>query len=331
MMNVFSCFFPTTIVLVDDSSVFLESLKDCLDVKYVTFKSFSNPVEAVDYVNEVTSTNRLDYTDLVRDGEDSLSDWKSILLNINYLHREIYNPYRFSRISTIIVDYLMPGMDGIDLCSRIDDKSIQRILLTGVADEKIAIDAFNEGKINRFVKKGTFSFENEVTDSIYKSVNQYFRIHTEDISKHLSVLDRGHLSDPIFADFFFSKCFCGDMIEYYMLDTFGSYLIMNEVGKMSMLSILTEHELCRLIEIGIESEEISGEVLNKLQSRKYILVSHERTGLLPPVLQWSKYLREAHRLDGYQTYYFAISNEQSLDVDFNDVQTFYNFKRRWDF
>ncbi|MDR2781842.1 MAG: response regulator [Holosporaceae bacterium] len=331
MTNVLSCFFPTTVVLVDDSSAFLESLKDCLDIKYVTFKTFSNPMEAVEYVNEVSSTNRLDYTDLIRDGEDSLSDWKSILLNVNCLHREIYNPNRFSRISTIVVDYLMPGMDGIDLCSRIDDRNIQRILLTGVADEKVAIDAFNEGRINRFVKKGSVSFENEVTDSISKSMNQYFCLHTDDISKHLSVLDRGHLSDPIFADFFFSKCFRGDMIEYYMLDTLGSYLFMNEVGKMSMLSVLTEHELCRMTEIAIESEEISEEVLTKLQSRKYILVSHERTGLLPPVSQWSQYLREAHRLDGYQTYYFAISDEKSLDVDFNDIQTFRNFKRRRDF
>ncbi|MDR2681727.1 MAG: hypothetical protein LBB29_01610 [Holosporaceae bacterium] len=330
-MNVFACFFPTTVILVDDSAVFLESLKDCLDIKSVTFKTFVNPAEVVDYVNEVSATNRLDYADLVRDGEDSMSDWKSILLNVNYLHREIYNPYRFSRISTIVADYLMPGMNGIDLFSRIDDKNIQRILLTGVADEKIAIDAFNEGKINRFVKKGTINFENEVTDGILKSVNQYFRFHTEDISKHLSGSDRGPLNDPIFADFFFSKCFVKDMTEYYMLDTFGSYLFMNEIGEMSMLSLLTEHEMCRLIEVGIESQEISEEVLNKLQSRKYMLVSHERTGLLPPVSEWARYLREAHRLDGYQTYYFAISDAKSLDVDFNDIQTFRNFKRRRDF
>ncbi|GHT96802.1 hypothetical protein FACS1894122_15420 [Alphaproteobacteria bacterium] len=328
MIDVLSCFFPTTVVFVDDNALFLDSLKDCIDIKGITFESFTNPSEVIDYINEVSSGNRLDYSDLIRDGEDSMSDWKSILLNINCLHREIYNPYRFSRISVVVADYLMPGTNGTELFAKLHDKNIQRILLTGVADEKVAVDAFNDGKINRFVKKGTIDFEQEVKYGITKSIYQYFRVHTNNVIKHLSMAGKNHLEDPIFADFFFSKCFLNGMIEYYMLDTFGSYLLMDEHGKISALNVLTENEMCRLIEIGIESEEISSDVLNKLQSRKYMLVSHERTGLLPPVSKWAAYLREANCLDGYQTYYFTLSDGSVLDVDFKDIETFSSFKKR---
>ncbi|GHU11696.1 hypothetical protein FACS189449_03700 [Alphaproteobacteria bacterium] len=328
MTNVLSCFFPTTVVLVDDNIVFLESLKDYLDIKGVVFKTFADPLMAVDYVNEMSSTNRLDYADLIRDGEESMSDWKSILLNINCLHREIYNPYRFSRVSAVVSDYLMHGIDGIEMCSRISNKNIQRILLTGIADEKIAVNAFNDGKIDQFVKKVTNDFEEEIRNSITGSVYKYFQGHTENVTKNLSVLGKSHLEDPIFADFFFSKCFVNGIVEYYMLDTFGSYLLMDEYGKVSTLSVLTEHEMCRLIEIGIESDEIASDVLNKLQSRKYMLISHERTGLLPPVSEWSEYLREVNCLDGYQTYYVTLSDGSALDIDIEDIETFSNFKKR---
>ena len=328
MTNVLSCFFPTTVVLVDDSASFLETLTETIDSNNITLRRFTKPSEAIDFVNEVSAANHLDFSDITAFGEENTSDWQSIMVSVNRLHREIYNPERFSRISTIIVDYAMPGMSGVELCSHIKDKSIQKILLTGVADEQIAINAFNNGYINRFIKKGYHNFEESLQEGITKSVHQYFNVYTEDLSKHLSPNDKTHLKDPIFANFFYNTCLNKTFVEYYMLDNFGSYLFMNAQGQPSMLSVLTEYEMERIVTIGKESGEMTPDVEEGLKSREYMLVCHNRNGTLPPIADWGNYLKPARRLEGYQTYYFAFTDCQSLDIDMDKIFSFERFVRR---
>lgn len=328
MTNVLSCFFPTTIVLVDDSASFLQTLAETIDAGNLTLKKFTSPTDAIKFINETTEANRLDFSDITTSGDESTSDWQSIMVNINRLHREIYNPERFSRISTIIVDFAMPGMSGVELCSRIKDKSIQKILLTGVADERVAIDAFNNGYINRFIKKGNHNFEEDLQDGIGKSVQQYFNTYTEDLSKHLSANDKTHLKDPIFANFFYNTCLNKTFVEYYMLDNFGSYLFMNAQGQPSMLSVLTEYEMERILTTGRDSGEMTKDVEEGLQSREYMLVCHNRNGALPPVSDWGNYLKPARRLEGYQTYYFAFADAQALDIDMDKIYSFEKFLKQ---
>ena len=328
MHNALSCFFPTTVIIVDDSSSFVDSLKESLFKQTnVIFKTFTNPLKALDYINDVSKYNKLDYSNLIRDGEESTSDWKSILLNVNGLHREIYSFDRFSKISTVISDYMMPEINGVDFCSNILDKNIQRILLTGVAEEKKVIEAFNNGYIQQFIRKGSSDFESDILESIDKSIYQYFRVYTDYIAKHVSIGEITHLNDPIFSSFF-SKIFSSDdFVEYYMLDVFGSYLLLKTNGQAKVLSVLTENELSRIIDTGIESGEIDDDVLQKLQSRKYMVVSHSRIGLLPPVSEWGKYLCPVEHIEGYQTYYFTLSDSIVPDLDNNEIKSFDLFKK----
>jgi len=326
-MSMLSCFFPTTVVLVDDSPHFGDLLISSVNVPNVTFKRFTDPVEALAYINGTCRTNRLDCADLARSGVESTSDWQSIMLNINWLHKEIYNIDRFSRISAVVSDYQMPGMDGIELLSNINDKNIQKVLLTGYADERVAINAFNNGHINRFVKKGVDDFAEEVSSNIVKSVNQYFKIHTGDVSKHLSVYEKTHLNDPIFANFFFNACMSKAYVEYYMVDMFGGYLFLNAKGQPSLLSVFPEHELSKMIDIAEESEDVAPDVLNGLKSGEYMLVYHNRFGQLPPLNEWGNYLKPARRLEGYKTYYFSFAGPESVDVDLESIQSFEKFQK----
>ncbi|MDR2645734.1 MAG: hypothetical protein LBC04_00940 [Holosporaceae bacterium] len=326
MSGVLSCFFPTTVVLVDDNVSFLNSLSEIIAMPDVIFKKFTNPIKALDFINEMTNINRLDYADLTKVGEENTSDWKSVLLNINCLHREIYSHARFSRISAVVADYSIPEMTGVEMCSNINDPNIQKILLTGIPDEKMAIDAFNGGYINRYVKKGD-DLGTAVVDSINKSIYQYFRIHTDDVFRYLSIYDRTHLKDPVYANFFTGICAKKNHVEYYMLDGFGGYLFLTASGEPSLLSVLTEHEMERLIEIGIESGEISANVLRGLESREYMLVSHNCAGQLPPISEWEHHIRPALRLEGYQTYYFSLAGPEALDLDFGKIKSFNQFKK----
>ena len=327
MNSILSCFFPTTIVAIDDNVNFLKSLRDILGSKHITVKGFSDPIEGLNFINESSIDNPLAFSDLTVNGDDETSDWKSILFNINKIHSQIYDINRFSKVSAVIVDYSMPGIDGVELCSQILDPNIQRLLLTGVADEKVAIDAFNNGHINRFTRKSSPDIVEELTQSINRAVQQYFSVYTSDLMKHLPMKDMNNLRDPILANFFYGTCLNRNYIEYYMLDTFGSYLFLREDGQANLLSVMPESEVDRIIEIGIDSEEISDEVLSGLQSHEYMLVFHSRTGALPPITEWDKYLRPARRLEGYQTYYFAFAESEMLDLDFGKIKSFNKFRR----
>ncbi|MDR0677837.1 MAG: hypothetical protein LBF57_04190 [Holosporaceae bacterium] len=322
-----SCFFPTTVVLIEDDSYFIDVLsRKLIDIQNITLKAFLSPIEGLNYVNEVCSINRLDCSDLIKSGEENTSDCVSILVNINRLHREIYSMDRFSRISVVVSDYSFPEMNGSELCSKVSDPNIQKILLTGVADEKIAIAAFNKGYINHFIKKESSRLDMEITESINESIRRYFQAHTDNVCKYLSVYDRIRFRDPVFINFFLDVFSSGSSVEYYMLDSLGGYLFLTAKGEASLLCVMTEHETDRIISIGEESGELSSEILTKLKAKEYMLVSHDRYGKLPPISEWEKYLRPARMFRGYQTYYFSLAGADVLDLDFKNIKSFEQFR-----
>ncbi|MGS5085212.1 response regulator [Hydrogenophaga sp. A37] len=65
------------------------------------------------------------------------------------------NPARYQLAHTCVVDYAMPGTDGLKVLKTLLDWPGSRILLTGQADEQIAIQAFNQGLIDQFIAKQT--------------------------------------------------------------------------------------------------------------------------------------------------------------------------------
>lgn len=69
------------------------------------------------------------------------------------LHYWASSPERHQLARTCVVDYAMPGTDGLKVLNTLQDWPGARILLTGQADEKIAIQAFNNGLIDYFIPK----------------------------------------------------------------------------------------------------------------------------------------------------------------------------------
>jgi response regulator RpfG family c-di-GMP phosphodiesterase len=57
--------------------------------------------------------------------------------------------------AVIVVDMRMPGMDGVQLLSRIKDShpDMVRLMLTGNADQETAVEAVNKGQVFRFLNK----------------------------------------------------------------------------------------------------------------------------------------------------------------------------------
>ncbi len=60
---------------------------------------------------------------------------------------------RYGLTHACIVDYSMPQMNGLDALAALSDWPGLRVLLTGQADEEIAVDAFNRALIDQFLPK----------------------------------------------------------------------------------------------------------------------------------------------------------------------------------
>lgn len=82
-----------------------------------------------------------------------------------YVERYFRDWRRFRLTSLLIVDYAMPGLNGLDLVTSIGAHTARRLLLTGQADAGIGVAAFNAGLIQKFVPKAAASLGRELRAS----------------------------------------------------------------------------------------------------------------------------------------------------------------------
>ncbi|WP_439114716.1 response regulator [Hydrogenophaga sp.] len=69
------------------------------------------------------------------------------------LHYWATTPSRYALAKTCLIDYAMPGTNGLHVLDTLLDWPGSRVLLTGQADEQVAVKAFNSGLIDQFVPK----------------------------------------------------------------------------------------------------------------------------------------------------------------------------------
>ena len=144
------CLFPTKVLVIDDDASSLKNLGLNLDDTSFSYKFYDKPQEALTFLTKIYEPDSFEKR-LVLQPDDR--KWQHAMLEVNIydLMKEVYNPNRFEQISTLIVDFEMPGMNGLEVCEKITDPSIQKILLTGEGDENLAVQAFNRGLIHRYL------------------------------------------------------------------------------------------------------------------------------------------------------------------------------------
>jgi CheY-like chemotaxis protein len=147
-------YYPTTTVFVDDSTDFLINFSLQLQDK-LALKLFTLPQQALAFIATANSQQNWAQDNFMLAGESSGNPMTNYTVNfdVSSLLKAVNNPNRFAQVSVVIVDYDMPGMTGIEFCRKLTDQPIKKILLTGKGDEKLAVEAFNEGIIDHFILK----------------------------------------------------------------------------------------------------------------------------------------------------------------------------------
>ncbi len=306
---------PTTIVLVDDNQTFLDSLD--LDLaNNGGYRTFTQPEDALEYLNQPPALPPLADRCFVLDYQ--AENGPTIHLDLNVLEQEVTYVDRFQRNAVLIVDYAMPSMDGLELCAQLTDPYLMKAMLTGVADEKIAVAAFNAGLINRFVPKhGPMAIEN-----ISRFVNElqvaHFNQHSARLRSNLAIDPPEFLIDDSIADFVQQLMRREQLIEYYLVGEPDGLLLLDGAGSMLRLLVLDAQAMDDQLAYA-QAHHAPDAVLQLLAKRQRICYFWDRPENYFGEEQypWDDHLLKVNPIQGRKQWYVAVAEDPPIDVDFN--------------
>lgn len=234
-------------------------------------------------------------------------DTSHCVIDFNKLHAFTDNPNRNNTISVVIVDYSMPLLNGIEFCKRLSDLPILKIMLTGHADFKLAVDAFNKGIIDKFLIKDTDYMLTEITESIDLCQKQLFITYSNSLLTYLPATKNTLIHSNEYSDYF--KQIANDLsiVEYYLLNATGSYLLISKNGIRYYFSGFDDSQLEEYLDIA-QNAKIDGAMIKKIKNKTHapILIKDEDYKI--PASNWGCLL---HPIEHKGSGYYCVISEQT--------------------
>jgi CheY-like chemotaxis protein len=327
------CQYPTTTLILDDNEDFVTQLGDLLQSKHIPSRLFSDPRKALDFLNQEYKadpfTNHCVKTYPDRDLDTYISH-----LDIRKIHHEIYNSNRFSQISVLCVDYAMPSINGLDFCKQINDEFSLKLILTGDAGPTFAIDAFNEHAIDKFVQKGAIDLPELIVKSVRELQQRYFLKLSEavlnKVNQRLYNQAPSCLTDENFAVFFNQLCEKNQIVEYYLLDESGSFLLLDKNAVPSWLLVKSEKDMHDLYEFAEIQGNTPSDILNGFKNKTLLSYFHteEDFHIGYDNEKCRSYLHPATPLKGEkQSYYYSyIIKPEAYQIDRTNIFSFEKYR-----
>jgi len=325
LLKLACCYYPTSVVFIDDNRSFLDNILLGFDENINTI-SFTEPSKAIEYLkNHALISFTRNYLKSLKDN-DSLEGFNVSNVEHGYvdvdilnIHRIIYNPRRFSTAIVVVVDYTMPEMNGIELCRSLKEFPFKFVLITGDATLNNAIEAFNAGLIHQFIPKSHSDFIIKLQNTIYNLQEKQFAESCSTIMKNLSITMPTNLSDPVLNDFikeFFKK---NRIVEYYLINRSGCFLMAKSNGGLSWLVIKSEDEMAEYESAAIDNYG-KEKIISEIRSREKVLfLNTEDDHVNVTVDNWENYLYPAEKLVGeYNTYYYSHVSQITNNDFFTD-------------
>jgi len=195
--------------------------------------------------------------------------------------------------------------------------AIKKILLTGQADENTAVDAFNEGLIDAYIQKCDTDFMMQIRKKISQFQIEYFQMMSAVVSRILSLTTIPCLHDERFYSFFENLKKEHNIVEYYLIESTGSFLLFDRNAKPSVLLLRNANNLSQLYELAL-AENLPASELEAIKHGKKISQSHALDDLLP-----------ATRIDGeYDVYYCAYIQNPKLDIKTDQIVSYGSYMKR---
>ena len=323
--------FPTTVLFVDDDTNFLANFSLELDER-IAFRFFDAPGPALRDI-EKTMSHATAHRRWLHSQREAIG-WPlrnhCLRLDLAAIEEVATNPDRFKEIPVVVVDYAMPEMDGLTFCRRIGNPDIKKVLITGVGDERLAVAAFNEGLIDRFILKGDRDAAAQVNTAVNELQEQYFRDASHVVHQSLEGEGVHFLRDPVFIEYFHRLSADYGVAEYYFVAEPDGFLLVTAPGATYRLIVLDDEQMDAHWEIA-RDQEAPSRLLDALKTREKIPYFWRNGGYYRADADWEQHLYPATRLDGVRTYHLAlIENPPAYSQMDWQIRSYDNFLESFD-
>ena len=307
-------YFPSTVVILDDDELFLNSVPKILD-NHTIYQLFSSPQQAYDFLEKSSAKTFFDNQNYSLSYE--AVDGVSIDVDIDALHKKIYDADRAAVVSVIISDYSMPEMNGVEFFKKIQHLGAKKILLTGIADEATAIEAFNNGIIDKFIRKSDANADKLINQFVEEMGVKYFHDELQNILDVLKTVNNYPYFDEKVSALFFEKIKENNIVECYLLNEEGDFLLLDADGKEFIFIVKSQNDLNSYIDIADDSDAPEDTVRELKDGKKVPFFENKQEFSRVSGDEWKQHVFEAEKVRGEKSdYFFAfISNHKPYKKD----------------
>lgn len=294
-------YFPTTVMIIDNDNDFVSDLNNYLNKNHINTIPFAFTNSFLNYIDnyiQPISINNLLVKNSAYFSEESLYEIQKI----------IYNQNRFNQISVLILDYEMPGINGIELSAMVKIPNVKKIILTNKATEKIAIDAFNKKMIDAFV------FKEDLFDSLIITIEKLQYEYFYNISLPLHYLCN-FTKEPFLKNLINIELENYSPIEYYILNKNGSFVMFDNELNASLLIIEDSKYFDKML---LNKSILTKKTIENLEKKSCIYISNQTSSLF----KTKEITIPCNKINGvFDDYYYAVKN------NINNTETSVNYKK----
>lgn len=254
---------PGSLVLLDDVPDYLDVLAEDL-LRDWHVEKFGSGHEALNYLQQEPPLWEADFWAQQQILERWHGGQRLIPQILKYWSE---NQSRYELTKVCIVDYLMPGMDGLEVLEELHGWPGFRVLLTGAYDNALGIEAFNRGSIDQFLPKHTADFGQKLRSIIGSLMERPNARYHQIWSSTLSLAQNQLLQQPDIASDL-SGMVSRTFVEWIIIgDPFG-VLGVDVAGKVSWMQLEPTDQLELLADMATYCGAAAGEASQILAGKR---------------------------------------------------------------
>jgi CheY-like chemotaxis protein len=258
---------PGGVIFLDDDRDYLEMLGEVMPAEWYV-RLFLRPIACIDLLQQETASPETDawaQQEIVNRWREGASLIPQIL---QYWRAD--GGARFALTQVAVVDYAMPAMSGLRVLSELTRWSGARILLTGRADEQLAVSAFNRGLINQFIPKQSPDIRLRLTTAIHGLRDHPDQRHQQIWCATLSPAQHALLGDPLIAQALENLMSRQGWIEHVVIGAPFGVLALDPKGDVSWLQLEPAENLLELADMAL-SEGWDASTAQDIQTGKKLI------------------------------------------------------------
>lgn len=248
-------------------------------------------------------------------------------MDISLLKTQVYDSNRFKHVAVAVIDYDMPEKNGLEFVRSLGDSQIKIIMLTGKAQQSTVIQAFNQKETHRYVSKGDPDYLEIIFQYIDELQEEFFLDFSKFILDSMKESKHKVFENRSFVELFNKIIQENKIVEYYLLDESGSFLILDAAANQIWLIIKSEEDMKHFYELAQNDADTPAYVLKNLKNRKMLTHFQTFDESKAAAKHWD--LIDAQSLDEKKEYFYAlVKNNEHFQMDSSHIKAYQKFLKQ---